>query len=76
MEVQNKKMEKDLMLAYRHAVKSGAVSFAVAFKDKTQFQINSEEDVTQWIKLYYEKEKERELEVVEDDFKECKECQC
>jgi hypothetical protein len=72
----NIKMEKELMLAYRHAMKSGATSFSVAFKDKTQFEINCEDDVTEWIRLYYVKEKEKELEVVEDEFKECKECQC
>ena len=34
------------MLAYRHAMKSGATSFSVAFKDKTQFEINCEEEMS------------------------------
>ena len=75
----NKKMENELRLAYRHAIKCGSVSFSVAFKDGEKFEIKCEDDVTTWIKRYYEKEKEKEekmIEVIEDDFKECQECQC
>ncbi len=80
MIARNQKMENELRLAYRHAVKSGSVSFHVAFKDGEKFEIKCEKDVTKWIEMYYEKEKEKQekmIEIIDDDeFKDCKECQC